>query len=202
MGRTSDARDRLLKAAQELMWENSYGALTVDQICVRAGVRKGSFYYFFESKAALAVEAIVTLWEAGRPERERLFSSSTPPLERLRGYFERARDRQRGALARSGRVRGCPYFAVGAEVCAIEQPLVSRIRAILEELGGCFESAIRDARAEGSVTVADPALAARRVRAFYEGLLTQARIENDLTVLDDLWPGVVRILGVKDEMQG
>lgn len=202
MGRVSDARERLLKATQELMWESSYGALTVDQICARAGVRKGSFYYFFESKSALAVEAIVALWETGRPERERLFSAPTPPLERLYGYFERARDRQRASLAQGGRVRGCPYFAVGAEVCAIEQPLVGRIQTILEEMRRYFESAIHDASIEGSVTVTDPALAARCVQAFYEGLLTQARIENDLAVLDNLRPGVARILGVKAGVQG
>ncbi|MGH8161947.1 MAG: TetR/AcrR family transcriptional regulator [Gammaproteobacteria bacterium] len=30
----------------------------MDAICERAGVKKGSFHYFFESKAALAIAAL------------------------------------------------------------------------------------------------------------------------------------------------
>jgi len=38
--------------------EEGYGVVTIDDICQRAGVKKGSFYYFFESKSALAVAAL------------------------------------------------------------------------------------------------------------------------------------------------
>jgi TetR/AcrR family transcriptional repressor of nem operon len=62
MGRVSDARERLMNAAQDLIWENSYGSTTVDAICDRANVKKGSFYHFFDSKSDLAVQAIDTYW--------------------------------------------------------------------------------------------------------------------------------------------
>ena len=55
MGRVSDAKQRLLQATIDLIWQNSYGAVTVDNICERAGVKKGSFYYFFPSKTDLVV---------------------------------------------------------------------------------------------------------------------------------------------------
>ena len=57
MGRVSDAKDRLMKAVGELLWTGSFGSTTIDQICEKAGVKKGSFYYFFDSKAELALEA-------------------------------------------------------------------------------------------------------------------------------------------------
>jgi AcrR family transcriptional regulator len=41
----------------DLIWENSNGATSVDAICQRAVVRKGSFYYFFKSKSQLAPDA-------------------------------------------------------------------------------------------------------------------------------------------------
>lgn len=50
MGRTSNAKERLLEAVIELIWTGSYGSTSVDQICERAGVKKGSFYHFFESR--------------------------------------------------------------------------------------------------------------------------------------------------------
>jgi len=60
MGRVSDARQRLLDATIDLIWQNSYGAVTVDDICERAGVKKGSFYYFFPSKTDLVVAAALS----------------------------------------------------------------------------------------------------------------------------------------------
>ncbi|PYJ58790.1 MAG: TetR/AcrR family transcriptional regulator, partial [Verrucomicrobia bacterium] len=44
MGRVSDAKERLMGAVRELIWEGSYGSTTIDQICEKAGVKKGSFY--------------------------------------------------------------------------------------------------------------------------------------------------------------
>ena len=58
MPRVSNTRERLTDAAMDLIWENSYAATSVDAICDRAGVKKGSFYYFFKSKSELAVAAL------------------------------------------------------------------------------------------------------------------------------------------------
>ncbi|MEW1590357.1 helix-turn-helix domain-containing protein, partial [Micromonospora vinacea] len=54
MGRTSDAKNKILDAAATLIEQRGYTALGVAEICAAAGVPKGSFYYFFESKQALA----------------------------------------------------------------------------------------------------------------------------------------------------
>src|SRR5436189_3359232 len=88
MGRVSDAKVRLMKAVGELIWTGSYGSTTIDQICAKAGVKKGSFYYFFESKADLAVAAVDEDWQKRRPELDSIFSSTIPPLERLRRYCD------------------------------------------------------------------------------------------------------------------
>ena len=48
MARPSQAKENLIKAATDLIWEHSYGSTSVDDICARAEVRKGSFYHFFE----------------------------------------------------------------------------------------------------------------------------------------------------------
>ena len=75
-----------MKAVLELIWTGSYGATTIDQICEKAGVKKGSFYYFFESKAELAVVSVNEDWQQRRPQLDAIFSSTVPPLERLRKY--------------------------------------------------------------------------------------------------------------------
>ena len=80
MGRTSNADERLMTAALDLMWEESYGAVSIDDICRRAGVKKGSFYYFYESKSALAVAALERMAQAQKPVLDEQFSPTTPPL--------------------------------------------------------------------------------------------------------------------------
>src|SRR2546426_10115036 len=86
MGRTSDAKEKLLDIAFQLIWDNSYGSVSVDQICERAKVNKGSFYHFFGTKADLAVAAYEEHWREKQPDMDRLFSPQVPPLERLSGW--------------------------------------------------------------------------------------------------------------------
>jgi TetR/AcrR family transcriptional repressor of nem operon len=42
----SDSRTRLLESMVGAIWERSYGMVSVDAICERADVRKGSFLPF------------------------------------------------------------------------------------------------------------------------------------------------------------
>src|SRR5262245_56577141 len=94
MGRVSDARKRLMDAVLELIWTGSYGRTSIDQICDKAGVKKGSFYYFFESKCELAAAALEADWEVRRPQLDALFSPTVPPLERLRNFCDLAYQKQ------------------------------------------------------------------------------------------------------------
>jgi len=62
-----------------------------------------------------------------------------------------------------------------------------------------LESAIRDAHAAGVIHAPDPGAKARMIFAYYEGLLTQARIQNDLEVLRETASGMFAMLGVKEK---
>ena len=121
MGRVSDAKQRLMEAVRELIWTGSYGSTTIDQICERAGVKKGSFYYFFDSKADLAVTAIDEEWQLRRLDLDSLFSPTIPPLERLRRYCDYGYRLQTEIRNKYGCVLGCPLFSVGAEVSTREE---------------------------------------------------------------------------------
>jgi TetR/AcrR family transcriptional repressor of nem operon len=196
MGRVSDAKQRLMDAVLDLIWSGSYGATTIDQICAKAGVKKGSFYYFFDSKAELAAEAFEESWKEKRVELDAIFSSSVPPLERLRKYAEFAYRFQSSIKAKYGRVLGCPHSSLGSEICTQEDKLQKTIHNIMALKQKYLESAIRDADAAGLVVAPDPVAKARMVLSYYEGVLTQARIQNDIEILKDTASGIFAILGV------
>ena len=198
MGRVSDAKERLMKAIGELIWEGSYGSTTIDQICDKAAVKKGSFYYFFDSKADLAVTAIDAEWQKRRAELDAIFSSTVPPLERLRNYCQYGYRFQAEIRAKCGCVLGCPLFSLGAEVSTQENRLQKKVQEILEYKRRYLESAILDAHAAGLIHAPDAASKARILHAYYQGVLTEARIQNDLGVLRDAEQGTFELLGVKE----
>jgi len=198
MGRVSDAKERLMKAVRELIWTGSYGSTTIDQICERAGVKKGSFYYFFDSKSDLAAAALEEEWQRRRSELDSIFSPTVPPLERLKRYCEYGRRFQAEIRSKCGCVLGCPLFSLGAEVSTQESKLQKQIQGIFDQKRKYLESAIRDANATGIIDIPDPAAKARVLFAYYHGLMTQARIENNLAVLDDSVRGTYDLLGVKE----
>lgn len=198
MGRVSDARERLMEAVLELIWTGSYGSTTIDHICDKAGVKKGSFYYFFDSKSDLALAAIDMGWNRIRPELDALFSATIPPLERLRKYCDYSYRFQAEIRARYGHVLGCPQFSLGSEISTREDGLPRKIQEILEYKRKYFESAIRDANAAGLIDAPDAVAKSRTLFAYYEGLLTQARIQNDLDVLREAERGTCELLGVKE----
>lgn len=198
MGRTSNAKQQLLDAALDLIWERSYGVVTIDAICEKAGVKKGSFYYFFESKSALAVAALDASWQnEGKAKWDRLFSAATPPLERIRTFFQSVHDSQAQLQIEHGQVLGCPCFSVGSETSTQDEAIRAKVQEILQQQIRYFESAIRDAQAEGLIPALNAVSMAKCLFALFEGSLAQARIQNDLQLLQALPNVAMDLLGVK-----
>jgi TetR/AcrR family transcriptional repressor of nem operon len=75
--------------------------------------------------------------------------------------------------------------------------LRGKIQEILGNYRKYLESAIRDAEAAGLIEAGDIPGRARMLFAYYEGVLTQARIQNDAEVLRDLPSGMCAFLGIK-----
>ncbi len=187
-----------MEAVSELFWTGSYGSTTIDQICEKARVKKGSFYYFFDSKAELAVAAVTAEWEKRRAELDSLFSPTVPPLERFRKYCEYGYRLQSELKAKCGCVLGCPLFSLGSEVSTQERRLQEKVIEILDQKRKYLETAIRDAHAAGLINAPDAVGKARMLYAYYQGMLTEARIQNDLGVLCEAIRGTYELLGVKE----
>lgn len=200
MGRVSDAKQRLMDAVLELIWSGSYGSTTIDHICEKAGVKKGSFYYFFKSKSELAAEAFDVSWKSKRAELDSMFSPTVPPLDRLKKYFDFGYQFQSEIKAKHGKVLGCPQVTLGCEICTQEDALQKKIKTIMEQKAKYIESAIRDAHAAGLIDAPDAAAKARMLLAYYQGLLTQARIRDDVEILREAHTGMNTILGLKEQV--
>ena len=104
MKRESDTKQKLLQTAVTLIWESSYGSISVDDICNRAGVNKGSFYYAFKSKSDLASAAFEDHWNKKRALMDEIFSSQVPPIDRIGKYCDRVVHDQLDKYEKTGKL--------------------------------------------------------------------------------------------------
>ena len=190
-------KERLLDAAMDLIWENSYGATSVDAICDRAGAKKGSFYYFFKSKSELAAAALEDCRIKKKAEMDSIFSPTVPPMERFDRYFDFVHDRLAEVQKKCGSILGCPFISVGSEVSTQDQIVRETIDRIMDRKVNYFVSAVRDAAAEGLIDAPDPVAKARALFSCYQGMMAQARIQNDIELLRGFKEVAMEVLGVK-----
>lgn len=196
MGRTSDARERLVQATIDLIWRTSYGAVSVDAICEKAGVKKGSFCHFFASKDELVVAALDTHWESRRAALDGIFSPSVQPLDRLRRYFAHVYEMQTAVKEEYGRILGCFHNSVGTECIQQEPAIAAKVQEVLSTYRRYIETTLRDAQAAGVMRKGDPAADAKTLFAYVEGALGQARIHDDAEILRRLPEAGFAILGI------
>lgn len=200
MGRTSDARQRLMETVLELIWIGSYGRTSIDMICEAAGVKKGSFYYFFASKSDLTAAALEASWQnTYRPIMDGIFSASKDPLQRLKDHVHYGYEEQLLMANKHGHVLGCPLFSLGNEISTQGQKLREVVQNILDVHCRYMESALREASERGQIHCPDPALKARTLFLLWEGALAEARIKNDLSGVRELWTQVQQVLGIETE---
>ena len=96
----SSAREKLLEAALKVIREKGYAATSVDDLCREAGVTKGAFFHYFDSKEDLAVAA-AKYWSEVTSEffEQAPYHAHSDPLERLLGYIDFRREILRGDIA-------------------------------------------------------------------------------------------------------
>jgi len=191
-----DTRQRILDTAADLIWARSYGTVSMDDICERAKVNKGSLYHYFASKSDLAIAVFDEHWRAAEIELKHAFSQENSPLSRFDRFCDYVVQRQVTRSGRIGIVCGCPHDTVGSELGTQDQNIRAKVAEILTNKQLYFESALRDLVAEGLLTEEEIPTVARHIQAYVMGTLSLARIENDLAILHDLKKGIARILGV------
>src|ERR1700722_3981054 len=94
------AREKLLEAAFLLIREKGYSATSVEELCVEAGVTKGSLFHHFQSKDALAVAAADRWSEVSRTLFQTApYHKHRDPLDRFLGYLNFRKALLKGEVA-------------------------------------------------------------------------------------------------------
>jgi len=202
MGRSpTNSKDKLIKTANDLIWKSSYGSVSVDDICTVSGVKKGSFYYYFPSKAELAVAVMEESYLEFESGIRDIFTGDLPPLDRFAHLATLLYDKQLLAFEKYGRVCGCPFASLGSEMAGNEEMIQQKADEIFSRQGQIFVKTIRDMIELCQLKVdTDVDSKAAQILAFILGQLMMARIQNDLSTLkEDLRLGLLRTLEINHD---
>lgn len=154
----------------------------VQEITASAGVPKGSFYNYFESKEALAVEVLDTYWQSIEERFAWLLSDPTvKPLTRIQLFFRGlAKDHEKRPF--SG---GCLIGNLALELSNSSAAARKKIRALLSRWEHLLAKCLREAQSQSELDKRRDAaeLAAVLIEA-YEGAVMRGKVEQDWTACD------------------
>lgn len=180
-------RARLVDAAARLFWERSYTAAGVDEVCRLADARKGSFYHFFASKTALALETVEVHWAM---VEEAVFkpveNGTSRGLDRLIDLVDRIDLFQREAQTRTAAVLGSPFGHLGQEMAHQEEVLRRAVEAVFVAQGAYLERWLDEAAALGQVAPGNNRMRTRQVLALIEGALMLAKVADTPSVFREV----------------
>ncbi len=201
MARTDNGtRQKLIDTATKLLWMSGYGAVSVDDICREADVKKGSFYHYFPSKLELAATAMGEYYEAYvKPDMDRIFAANVPFESQVDALADSIIEEQQEVLDAYGLVCGCPMAALASEMVGEDNAAIAaKVEEMFDNCKAYLHRAILAAAKAGVVEIKDPAAKTEEMHDFITGLMMVARVHNSLDGLErDLKPGMRRILGLE-----
>ena len=188
-----------MDSAGELLHEKGFNAVGISEICDRAGVNKGSFYYFFPSKRKLALDVVDSLWHDSREFLEQALLGEGPPLDRLRRYFDRLLEYHIASCSEHGRQIGCPLGNMALEVSTQDTLLRDRLMQAFEGHIGYLERLLREAHSRGDLPeTSDPRRLAESLVALIQGKIMLSKMRDDTAPLEDLGAVALQLVGAND----
>jgi TetR/AcrR family transcriptional repressor of nem operon len=134
-----NAKEKLTRSALQIMLSRGYTATTVDEICEGAGLSKGSFYHFFETKEDIGVAALELFHQEGfKQSIGGKYSEITDPIERVFGFLDHVE-----TVAKDIWGDGCLLGNFALELADTNPIIRNRVSALLkkstENLARIFE---------------------------------------------------------------
>ena len=176
-------REHLIDVGLGLMHLHGYNATGLTDILKAANVPKGSFYHHFDSKEAFAAAA---LERYGMREREHaeavLNDTTTPPLKRLRRYFNDLAK----TYGQKGAIPGCMMGRFSLEIAEESPQLRKRISASFDHWQHTIARVIRQAVAQKELPAGtDPEPLAGFLLNSWEGALLRSQADKSNVPLEN-----------------
>jgi TetR/AcrR family transcriptional repressor of nem operon len=170
-------QSRLLSLGAELVRANGFNATGVQEITAAAGVPKGSFYNYFDSKEAFAVAILDEYWTAIVDKYgPRLRESALGPRARIAAFFEGLA----AFHAQHGFSLGCLVGNLALEVSGSSEEARAKLVGIFRDWSSMLSDSLSEAEACGEIRRGvDRHELARALIDAFEGAVLRAKVERD-----------------------
>lgn len=176
----------ILLAGLDVMKRRGYNGTSVKDIVESAGVPKGSFYNYFDSKEAFAVDAIEYAAEQGLDVSIKTLRSGSTPAERVMVFFE------------SGVSRACECdFKIGCflgnmcqEMADSSDLIRTKLKSVLRKQTGALQAVLE----EGGMSRHLAETTAEFLFNAWEGALMRAKSSQSREPLDAFLQVLPRVI--------
>ena len=196
MGRKSNAKDRILDSAAELIQRQEFSSTSIEDILGCARVKKGSFYHYFDSKQALGLAVLDRQFVYPSEHLFRVFEEDLPPLQQISRFFQATSGHLiRTAQAQGGLVCGCPFGNLAAEMSTRDEAFRCKTVAFFDIFHDQFSAALQRAVEQGELSSdADVDLLSTRLLALWQGSILLAKLHQDVKLYANLVDGALALL--------
>ena len=195
MGRTSDAKEKIIESAIELIGSRSYNAVGVQELCERAGVKKGSFYHFFPSKRELTIEALDQTWSSFKAQMlDPIFTADMSVKEKFSTLLQKLHEYQAASKDCVGCVTGCAMGNLALELSTQDEVIRIKIKEIFDDWANYLGKNIIDGINQGDFPQdTDPHATSQAILAYIEGIYLVGKTFNDPDIIRRLSEGVLQL---------
>lgn len=175
------------------MRQQGYNGTGVKDIVDAAGVPKGSFYNYFDSKEAFVIAALEQVAEGNLSQiRRTLGDQSIPPLKRIKNFFVQNIEH----LRRSGRYSGgCFIGTICQEIADVNETIRKAGASLLQDYEQVFVDCLQQAQELGELV---PAIDVNALAGFifnaWEGALLRMKADKSAAPLDQFLQQINLIL--------
>lgn len=182
-------RDVLIRCGMEMLTEQGFAATGLDAVLKRATVPKGSFYYYFDSKAAFGREVLKAYDAFFCHKIDRaLTNNARLPLQRFHDFLQDAKV----GMAKYRYTRGCLVGNLGQEVEALPEDFRAQLNGILQGWQARVADCLRLCIKAGQIgPQADCEALAEYFWIGWEGAVMRARLMRSGDPLDIFIAGFV-----------
>ncbi|MEX2260692.1 MAG: TetR/AcrR family transcriptional regulator [Bryobacteraceae bacterium] len=172
-------RQKLIRAATELIRRKGYAATSIDHVCEQSGVTKGAFFHHFKTKEDLA-EACLAAWDcqAAAMEEAAPFQAIRNPRKKVLGYMKFFAD----VFDNPKILKSCLAGTTAQEVADTNPPLRDAANVCFRNAEKRFQALLDDACATARKPV-DTASLARLWIATMQGSLILSKASEDGSVI-------------------
>lgn len=189
--RHDNTRQHILETGQRIIVGKGFASVGLNEILKTAGVPKGSFYHYFESKEQYGQALLQDYFDHYLADIDALFASeASTGHERLMRYWQRWMNKQLDTCAE----QKCLVVKLGGEVADLSDTMRVTLRdgtaQIIQRIARVIEAGVAD----GSIPTLAPQATAQTLYQLWLGASLLGKLHRDSAALENAMAFTARLL--------